>query len=168
MAKISSSYPVPPNMESIINGHTVGLGGVGILGGLAGPGADLPAIAASWVTMTLHLAEEAGHHLERDAVKKICLAVATGAGAFLAGTKLAATVGGWIAATFTFGTSLLVSAGGNAALNAAFTRAYGRSCARYFLQSEKIDGFDVVVAVLIALIGAEMGIKMGNSELIAA
>lgn len=168
MAKISSSYPIPPNMESIITGHTLGLGGVGILGGLAGPGADLPVIAGSWVSMTLQLADEAGHHMERDLVKKICLAVATGAGAFLAGTKVAATAAGWITAAFTLGASLLVSAGGNAALNAAFTRAYGRSCARYFLQSDKIDGFDVVVAVLIALIGAEMGINMGSSSLVTA
>jgi hypothetical protein len=167
VGKISATFPIPENMEKIIKFHTVGLGVVGVGGGLLGPGADLPVIAASWVAMTLDLGGAAGLTLKEQAVKKICLAVSTGAGAFLAGTKIAATAAGWITAWFTAGASLVISAAGNAALNAAFTRAYGRACARYFLQADEIDDFEVVVQVLITLIGAEMGIKMGSSDLIA-
>ena len=167
MPKFSASYPIPSEMQAIIDTHTVGLGAVGVLGGIVGPHADLPVIAASWVAMTIDLADKAGHKMDEQAVKKICLAVATGAGTFLAGTKIASTAAGWIGAFFTAGISLVISAGGNAALNAAFTRAYGKSCARYFLQSEKIHGFEVVVAALVALMGAEMGIDMGNREYLA-
>lgn len=166
MVKISSSYPIPENMEEIINSHTVGLGIIGIPGGLLGPGADLPAIAASWVMMTIALAEEAGHRMEQQTAKKICLAVATGAGSFLAGSKIAATAAGWITAFFTAGVSLVVAAAGNAALNATFTRAYGRSCARLFLQTGSIESSEVIVRALITLIGVEMGIKGGGDVIV--
>ncbi len=167
MGRISKTHPIPKDMQNIITTHTASLGVVGVGGGLLGPGADLPVIASSWVGMTVQLADEAGHHMKKDTVKKICLAVATGAGSFLAGSKIASTVFGWVTAAFTAGASLVVSAAGNAALNASFTRAYGRACAKYFLQVEEFDNFEVMVQVLVALLGNEMGIDMGGSELIA-
>ena len=131
MPQFSSSYPIPSEVQDVINAHTFGLGVVGIRGGIGGPGTDLPVIAGSWVEMTIDLAAKAGHKMDEQTAKKICLAVATGAGAFLAGTKLSSAAGGWIGAAFTAGLSLLISAVGNA-LNAAFTQSYGKSCARYF------------------------------------
>ena len=155
---------ITDEMEKIVNYHTAGLGGVGALAGPFGPGTDLPIIGASWVTMTMQLAEEAGHDLDRQTVKKICIAVATGAGSFIAGSKIATTAAGWIAALFTGGASLLVSAAGNAALNAAFTRAYGRACAKYFLQTDEIPASQVAVAALIAMVGAELGKDFGKNN----
>lgn len=87
---------------------------------------------------------------------------------FIGGSKVAAFAAGWIGALFTGGLSLVIAAGGNAALNAAFTRAFGKACAKYFLQSHRIDDSDVIVKVLIALVGIELGINMGNREYITA
>lgn len=166
MRKYSATYDIPRTMNNIIENHTIGLGATGIAGGLLGPGADLPIIAGSWVTMTISLADEAGHKMNNETAKKVCLAVATGGGAFLAGAKIAATAAGWIGALFTVGISLAASAAGNAALNAAFTSAYGKACARYFLQTTEIDDTEALVSVLISLTGAEMGINMGDSSLL--
>ena len=159
MSSFSAEYPIPQNMMAIIDGNTAGLAGVGGAGGLIGPGADLPIIGASWVGMTVALADAAGHRMDNQTAKKVAVAVATGAGSMLAGSKIAATAAGWIGAVFTAGFSLVLSAAGNAALNAAFTKAYGKSCAKLFLQMDRIDDLDVLIKVLVALIGHQMGFK---------
>jgi hypothetical protein len=162
MPTYSATYDIPSTLQDTINTHTVGMGGVGIVGGLFGPGFDIPAIAASWVTLTIQIAKETGHDIDADTVKKLTAAVATGAGSFYLGTKVAATAGGWVGAAFTGGLSLLVMAAGNAALNAAFTQAYGKACARYFLQADEIDTFDVIVKVIIHMMAHTAGIAVIN------
>ena len=166
MPSIWKNYPISSAMSDTIDCHTAGLGVIGIGGGVLGPGADLPAITGSWVVMTVAPADQAGHNMDKQTARKICMAVCTGAGAFIGGSKIAATAAGWIGALFTGGASLIASAAGNAALNAAFTRSYGRSCARYFAQIEEIHDTDMLVRILITLIGSEMGIDMGESEFV--
>lgn len=148
---------IPDDMNRIIDNCTATLGGVGIIGGLIGPGADLIVIGPVWIGMTIKLAEKAGNALSEQKAEKIALAVCTGAGTFIGGAKIASTALAWLSAPFTFGASLAVNAAANAALNAAFTRSYGRACARFFLQTDEIGSVDVAVRVLIALVGLDYG-----------
>ena len=158
---------IPDNMLSVINNCTTGLGIAGIGGGLIGAGTDLIVIAPVWVGMTVNLAEKAGHHMTEQTAKKIALAVCTGAGTFIAGTKIASSVLGWIGAAFTFGASLALSAAANAALNASFTKAYGKAAARFFLKTTQISNIEVMVSVIIALMGADLGFSTPYDYLIA-
>jgi hypothetical protein len=119
----SASYPIPQKMMDTINNCTLGLGGVGIVGGAIGPGADLIVIAPTWVGMTCTLAAQAGDSMEEDTAKKIAIAVATDVGGFVIGSKIAATVAGWLLALPSAGLSLGLSMAGNAALNAKMTDA---------------------------------------------
>ena len=167
MGRFSSSHEIPENMKDTINACAVGLGFVGIPGGILGPGADLVVIAPTWVGMTVALADQAGHAMSKQTAKKIALAVAAGGGAFAGGTKIASTAIGWLAAPFTLGASLAISAAANAGLNASFTYAYGRAAARYFLQTREIDNIEVMVGVLIALIGADLGFNTEYDHLIS-
>jgi uncharacterized protein (DUF697 family) len=162
MPTYSATYEIPDDMQNTINAHTVGLGGVGIIGGIAGPHADLPIIALSWVTMTVDIAEKAGHEMDKQTAKKICAAVATAAGAMITGTKIAGSALGWIGAVFTGGASLVALAVANATLNAALTRSYGKACAMYFLQAEKIDTTYVVAMVLLKMLLKTMGLIASN------
>ena len=60
---MSKKKKIPQEMQSTINFHVKAMTWVGGVGGLAGAGADIPLVATSWVTMTIALAEEAGHTL---------------------------------------------------------------------------------------------------------
>ena len=156
------NFDIPENMQSIVNSYTKGLGATGIVGGLIGPGADLIVIAPAWIKMTIELAKEADEELSEQTIKKIVLAVMTGAGAFMAGTKAASTGLAWITAAFTGGVSLIISAAANASLNAVFTASYGLSVSRYFLLRRKIGLVDLAVPTIIALIGLDLGIPIDN------
>lgn len=160
----SLSFPIPQNMLDTIENCTVGLGGVGIIGGALGPGADLVIIAPTWAGMTIVLADQAGHSMSKQTAKKIAIAVATGVGSFAAGAKIAATVGGWLLALPTAGISLVLSCAGNAALNAKFTDAFGKAVASFFLQTDEIPTTDVVVQVLIALISVQFGLPSSHPD----
>jgi hypothetical protein len=155
---ISASYPIPQNMQDTINGCSAGLGAVGVLGGLIGPGTDLVPIALTWVGMVVTLAEQAGTNMDRQTAKKVCVATAMGIGTFVLGTKVASTIGGWLLAPFTGGLSLFANVTANVALNASLTRYFGRAVARYFLQTEKIEDLDLMVKILVALIGIDFGV----------
>lgn len=157
---------IPDDMMSVINGCTASLAGVGAIGGLIGPGADLVVIGPVWVGMTISLADKSGANLSEQTAKKIAMAVLAGAGAFLTGTKIASVGLGWLAAAFTLGTSLIASAAANAALNAAFTRSYGRAAAKFFLTTERISSVDVAINILIALVGNEYGFSTPYDDLL--
>ncbi len=163
----SASFPIPQNMQDTIDNCTVGLGAVGIVGGIIGPGADLIVIAPTWVGMVVALAEQAGEAMDEATAQKICLAAATGGAAFLAGAKIAATIGAWILAIPSGGASVAVWAVGNAALNAKFTDAFGKATARYFLQTESVEASDIVVQILLALVGLQFGIPTGRHDIVA-
>lgn len=156
MTTYSASYAIPQNMQDTIDNCTLGLGAVGLPAGVIGPGTDLAIIGVVWGGMTVTLAEQAGHVMNQDTAKKIAIAVATGAGAFVAGAKVASTAAGWLLAIPSFGLSVVLSAAGNAALNAAFTKVYGESVARYFLQT-RTDDTDLAVAILVALVAVGFG-----------
>jgi uncharacterized protein (DUF697 family) len=158
---------IPEDMLSVIQGCTASLGAVGIAGGLIGPGADLVVIGPVWIGMTVKLAEQAGQNMSEQTAKKIALAVCTGAGSFVGGAKVAATLIGWLTAPLTFGASLAVSAGTNAALNASFTYAYGKAIARFFLTTTEISNTDVVVKILIALVCTDLGFNTPYDNLIS-
>lgn len=162
MPSYSATYKIPNNINNIIDGHALGMGGVGIVGGILGPGTDLPAIAASWVAMTMQIAGEAGHDVDEKMVAKLTAAVATGAGSFYLGSKVAATAGGWIGAAFTGGVSLIFMVAGNVALNAAFTESYGKACARYFLQANEVDPADIVAKVIIEMMLHSIGVTTAD------
>lgn len=158
MSEFNMYYPIPDRMKNIINISSKGLGGVGVLGGLAGPGADVPLIAGVWIAMTAELADEAGLSMSSNDIKKVVLAVSSGIGAMLAGTKIASTAIAWLTAPFTLGASLAISAGANATLNYAITKAYGRAVARYFLQTKEISNTKVIAKVLISMIVVDLGL----------
>jgi uncharacterized protein (DUF697 family) len=158
---------IPEDMSRIINNCTAALGGVGLIGGLIGPGADLVVIGPVWIGMTVKLADKAGQSMSEQTAKKLALAVCTGAGAFIGGAKIASTALAWLSAPFTFGASLAINAAANAGLNAAFTRSYGRACARFFLQTNRISDTDVAVKVLIALVGIDYGFSTPYDHLVS-
>lgn len=166
MSKFNSRIPIPDHMNDCIKTTTGILAGVGIPGGLIGPGADWGPIIGLWGTMTINLASEAGHSLNIDTAKKIAFAVATGVGTFLAGAKVTSKVIGWLAAPFTGGLSLAIAVLSNAAMNGSFTWMYGRAVARYFLQTDKVDSVEVMIKILSALVGAELGVSTGYEYLI--
>ena len=156
MSKNSSNRKIPKEMEDTIKLCAGSMGGVGIWGGLVGAGADLPAIGITWVGMTVKLADQAGHTMNRQVAKKIALAVATGIGSFIGGTKAATAILGWATAALTGGLSLFVSVSANVALNTALTYAYGRAVARYFLRTEHIENVEVMVAAILTLMGDDL------------
>lgn len=158
---------VPKKMEAIIAKHMVLLGGVGGIAGLFGPGTDLPFIAGSWIQMTIELAKEAGHEMSKQKVEKITMAVATGLGFFIGGSKVAIVVTTWLTALITGGLSLFVGAAANVTLNTTVTRAYGRAAARFFIQTSKVDNTEMIVKVIIALIGVDLGFTTPDSNLLA-
>jgi uncharacterized protein (DUF697 family) len=162
----SASYPIPQKMRDTINNCVGGLGAVGVVGGAIGPGADLVVIAPTWVGMTCTLAAQAGQRMDEDTAKKLAVAVATGAGSFAIGTKIAATVGGWLLALPSGGLSLFLAMAGNAALNAKFTDAYGKSVARYFLQRKTNDN-ELAAKILIAMLAIQFGVSSPSSDVIA-
>jgi hypothetical protein len=156
---------IPEKMTKIIENCAKGLGGAGVIGGLIGPGADLVAIVPTWVIMTIALAGEAGHTMSNQTAKKLIMAVLTGVGSIMAGTKAASTGIAWLCAPFTFGISLLISAAANAALNASFTYVYGRAVARFFLKTTEITNVEVMVQVVIGIIGVDLGIPTPYNHL---
>lgn len=164
MTKFDAS--IPDDMQSVIDNCTAGLAGVGFIAGPFGPGTDLPIIAPTWIWMTYELGQRAGSSLSKHKAKKIAMAVLTGAGAFLAGTKVASAVLGWLGAFFTLGSSLIISGVANAAINAAFTRSYGRSVAKFFIAAGDIDDVEVAIQVLIAMTGRDYGFKTPYDDLL--
>jgi uncharacterized protein (DUF697 family) len=167
MTMYSASYPVPQGMIDIIENCTAGLGAVGVVGGLVGPGTDLVIIAPTWIGMTIALADQAGAAMDEATAKKLVLATATGVGSFAAGAKIAATVAGWLLAIPSAGLSLGLSMAGNAALNAKFTHAYGMAIARYFLQTDGVEDGDLIVKVLIALVSVHFGFRPDGPYIMA-
>lgn len=165
--RVSASYQIPSNMRDTINNCVAGLGLAGIAGGAIGPGADLVVIAPTWAAMTVTLAAQAGSAMNEATAKKLALAVATGAGGFTAGTKIAASIGGWLLALPTGGISLVACMAGNAALNAKFTQAYGRACARFFLQGQGITDIETIARIMMALMAVEFGIAHHSSHIVA-
>jgi uncharacterized protein (DUF697 family) len=159
MTTYSASYPVPQHMIDTIENCTAGLGVVGLAGGLMGPGADLVVIAPTWIGMTIALADQAGAAMDKETAKKLVFATATGIGSFAAGTKIAATVAGWLLAIPSAGLSLALCMGGNAALNAKCTHAYGMAVARYFLQTNGLESEDLTIRVLVALVAVQFGFR---------
>jgi hypothetical protein len=105
--------------------------------------------------------------MDEQTAKKLAIAVATGAGSFIVGTKAAATLGAWLLALPTAGASLVANMAVNATLNWKFTQAFGRAVALYFLQTGEIETSDVVVKILIALVGLQFGIPSGRADLTA-
>jgi hypothetical protein len=163
----SKSFPIPDNMLNTITACTAGLGGVGLVGGAIGPGADIFFIVPTWVGMVIALANQAGVSLDDQTAKKLCMTVLTGSAFFIGGTKAASTAFAWLLALPTLGASLAANAVVNAGLNATFTRAFGRATALYFLQTSKIENVDVAARVLLALIGLEFNIPTSNPEIVA-
>ncbi len=163
----SKSYPIPQEMLDTINVCTGGLGAVGIVGGAIGPGADLVIIAPVWAGMVVKLADQAGTRMDNQTAKKLCVAVATGVGSFMAGTKMASTAAAWLLALPTAGLSLLASMGVNAGLNATLTRAFGRAVALYFLQTDKIESADVIAGLIIALVASQLGVPTSGADIVA-
>lgn len=162
----SASYAIPQNMRDTINNCTIGLGVVGIPAGMIGPGTDLAVIAPAWGVMTATLAGQAGHTMNEDTAVKLAVAVATGAGAFVAGSKVASSLLGWLLAIPTVGLSLVAAGAANAALNASFTKVYGESVARYFLQT-KTDSTEAAVKVLIGLVAVGLGLPSPSPYVVA-
>jgi uncharacterized protein (DUF697 family) len=163
----SNSYPIPQHMLDTIGTCTAGLGGVGILGGAIGPGADLVVIAPVWAGMVVRLANQAGRNMDQQTAKKLCMTVATGVGTFVAGTKIASTVAGWLLALPTAGLSVVANMTANAALNAALTRAFGRAVALYFLQTGEIERLDVAARILVTLVGVQLGVPTSTPDIVA-
>lgn len=152
-----SKKQIPQSMQSIIQFHTNAMTWVGGVGGLAGAGADIPLLAASWVAMTIDLAAEAGHTLDNQTAKKLTMAVATGIGAFAFGMKAASMALGWIGALFTGGGSLAASIAANVALNRTLTRRYGQAASIYFLETEKISDVNAMAKVIYQIFRAKSG-----------
>lgn len=167
MTTYSASYPIPQSMQDIIDGCTAGLGLVGIVGGAIGPGADLIVIAPTWVGMIVALADRAGSAMDEHTAMKIAKASAVGIGAFVGGAKIAATVGGWLLAIPSFGLSLGLSMAGNAALNAKVTNAFGKSVARYFLQTEGFESTDLIIEILTAMVSTQFGFSSTSHRVVA-
>jgi len=130
---------IPEAMQSTINFHTESMTWVGGVSGLAGAGADVPLLATSWVTMTIDLAQKAGHSFDSEMAKELTMVVATSIGISAFGMKAASMAIGWVGAIFTGGISLAVSAGANIALNRSLTRRYGQAAAIYFLETTEIS-----------------------------
>jgi len=154
-------------MRTTITTCTAGLGGVGILGGAIGPGADLAIIAPTWVGMVCTLAAQSGSSMSQHTAKKLAMAVATGCGTFVVGTKIASTVFAWVLALPTAGMSVAANMAANAGLNAKLTHAFGTATARFFLQTSSIDNTDLAIQVIIALVGLEFGIPTSRDDVIA-
>lgn len=153
---ISASYPIPRPMLDTIDRCAAGLGLLGVFSGPLGAGTDLAVIAPTWAAMVTALASQAGAHLDRDTAMKLTMVVATGAGTFFAGTKLASSILGWLLAIPSAGVSLVAMAAANAALNVKFTSAFGKATARYFLQADRIGASDVAFETIKALVAAEL------------
>lgn len=158
---------IPSEMLETIENHSLTLGGVGTVGGLFGPGADLFVIIPAWVHMTISLADKADTYMSEQTAKKIATAVATGAGTIMAGAKAASTILSWLTAIPTFGLSLLASSIANTTLNYTFTQTYGRAVARLFLQTTEISDTETMIKILIALVGAELGFSTPHDHLIS-
>jgi hypothetical protein len=158
---------ITSKMESAIDKTAKGLAGVGVIGEAFAPGLDIAVIVPAWTILTIALAVQAGQVMEEQKARRIAMAVCTGVGALVAGTKVASTVIGWLAAPFTFGLSLLVSVSANATLNYTFTKAYGRSAARYFLASGDITDSEIAFKAIVALIGLDLGIPTPYDHLIS-
>lgn len=153
MDKKSSDKGIPQGMKDIIKNHTIAMAGTGFVGGVIGAGADLPAIAASWTSMTVKLAAAAGHRLDDQYAKKLALAIVTSVGMFVGGAKAATLIFGWATAVFTGGASLVITVSANAALNGAVTHAYGHAASRYFLEVDQIDNIEVLIAIVMGYMG---------------
>jgi len=160
MTENIKSIPISAEINELIEGHAKAMGAVGGVAGPFGAGIDIPVIAADWSVLAVCLANETDLQLDRQAALKLTTAVATGVGAFVAGTKIASTVLGWVLAPLTGFASVAASAAFNGGLNYVLTAAFGRACARYFLQTDEIGTVEVVAAILIGLIAADMGWDM--------
>jgi len=134
---------------------------------MVGAGVDTGIILLAWGGLTVQLAKMAGHHLSEQTARKIVLTIASGAGMFLAGTKLAQTTLDGAAAIFTTGASLPVSGGINAGLNMVLTHAYGCSAARVFMQTTEISDVDVLVRSVMAIMAADFGLGDHTNNLIS-
>jgi hypothetical protein len=167
MTIFSASYPIPSNMAETIENSTLGLAGVGIVGGAIGPHADVAIIAPVWIAMAVKLASQAGSAMDKATISKLIYATATGVAGFAAGTKIVSTVAGWLLAIPSGGLSLAIGMVGNAALNAKLTKSFGEALARFFLQTHDVDHGETAVAVLTALIGRDFGIKINNDYVVA-
>lgn len=148
---------IPDSLQSIIQFHTNAMSWIGGVGGLAGAGADVPFLAASWVSMTIELASEAGHSLDKQTAKKLTMTMATGIGAFAFGMKGASMALGWVGAVFTGGASLAASVAANVALNRTLTRRYGQAAAVYFLETEEIGNVKAMGKIIYSIFRAKSG-----------
>jgi hypothetical protein len=150
---------IPENMMKVIMSRANSLTIVGGFAGLIGPGIDIPVIFPVWVEMTATLAGMAGHAMSNQTIKKVAMAVLTGSGAFLAGSKVATIALGWIGALFTGGLSLVLSAGANATLNRTITISYGKAVARFFLTTAEITDSEMMSKAVLGMVGVDFGIS---------
>lgn len=154
---MSKKKKIPQEMQSTINFHVKAMTWVGGVGGLAGAGADIPLVATSWVTMTIALAEEAGHTLDSQTAKKLTMAMATAIGTFAFGMKAATMVFGWAGALFSGGATLAASVAANIALNRTLTKRYGQAAAIYFLETEHIGNAHAMAKIMYNIFRAKSG-----------
>ena len=168
----SSRIEIPINMRSHIYSGYTAVASIGVPGAFA----PTPALGiVSWAlrTMTVNLANEAGHTISEYTSRKLYHAVTSevidkSIGVFKIKSPYFIWLLRQLCDRFPSFTSILY----RDSFVEDYTWAYGRAFSRYFLQTDKFEGIDDddiegIVAVLIALIGAELGSATEYDHLIA-
>lgn len=121
---------VIPKYRPIVATSAMAAGAVGIPGAFSG-GFDMAAVSGIWTGMTVAIAAKSGHKVDAAFAAKIVTSIATGAAAYLTGSKLltfalhAVPVAGSLAAM-----------GINGSLNYWFTYRVGRALSALFDRSD--------------------------------
>jgi len=163
MTTYSLRLQIPSAMEDTITTTTAASG----FGGLFGPAADLPIQAAIYIASGMTLADQAGHYMTEETMKKIAYGVSLGIVNIFVAAKIGTAVVSWLAAIGTGGLSLLVGAAANGAISAKLANAYTRALALYFIQTDSISDSDLAIEILLALIAVQFGLSSNRSDVIS-
>ncbi|WP_020537947.1 hypothetical protein [Lewinella cohaerens] len=139
---------LPNHQKSIIKGSSQAAAALAVPG-LFVPVVDVAGIAGIWANMLIKVARNSGHELDFQFATKMATSVATGFGAYVAGSKILS-----YSIMFIPGIGIFGAMGMNSALNYIFTFKLGKIASGLFERTsfDAADAADIAKMLLLPLL----------------
>ena len=149
--------------NDIINKTALTAAGFGVPGAFV-PWLDVGSVSACWITMTMMIAEKAGHQVDEKSVGKFIVTIVEGAAAYMIGSKVLTALLNLIPVA---GTGTAISL--NAALNWLYTIRLGRALAKRFdnrnFDMEDLAGMAVTIQAMVFVVPSLGELKQAFSAI---
>lgn len=127
-------FTAPVKYQSIVKSSATAAGAVGVPGAFSF-GLDVTAMSGIWIAMTLAIARESSHDVDRAFATKLVAAVTAGVAGYVGGSKVATTLLHLIP-----GAGSVAAMGVNSALDFLYTWRLGSALANLFDKPDFVAG----------------------------